>query len=278
MDDELEAIILKALEKEKARRYHSAKELAEDLCRYLEGEPILARRPSSFYVLRKRLRKHRWRVALGAAAVAVSLITLVVALWWRQHDLAIGRRSALVLQGDLQRGDSSQLVGRAEALYERYRELPEVRLVWAQVQFRHEYTRSRAIRFLEDQLQRDPSRWACRALLAEICRATTGHAERAHALQARAEREATDTAEAWYLRSFATLDLPNALRFAEDAVRCEPSHVLAWQRLAHLRLETRDFDGALQGADKLIELGQEPTRWTFFKASSAEFVGEFRLG
>jgi serine/threonine-protein kinase len=45
VDGELETIVLKALEKEQARRYQSAKEMSEDLRRYLEGEPILARRP-----------------------------------------------------------------------------------------------------------------------------------------------------------------------------------------------------------------------------------------
>jgi tetratricopeptide (TPR) repeat protein len=112
-------------------------------------------------------------------------------------------------------------------------------------------------------------------LLAEIYR-ETANLERADELQEQAERDAPDTPEAWYVRSFATLDLERALQCAEQAVKRGPSHLLAWCRLTYLRRQTGDPDGALQGADKLIELGENPELWAMFKGVTQATQGRFR--
>ncbi|MHC4093380.1 MAG: hypothetical protein ACYSVY_24430, partial [Planctomycetota bacterium] len=275
VDDDLETLILKALDREKARRYQSARELAEDLRRYLAGDPILAKRPSNLYVLRKKLRKHRWRVALGAAVAVLVLVGLFAKSRSRQHELARARREAVRCQRVLECEDVAQVLTPAKALYQRYPRLPEAPLVWAQAQYRNEETRESAILFLERGLKHDPSRWARRALLAEIYRAT-GDAGRADALQAQAEHHAPDTAEAWYLRSFATLDLQRALRCVEQAVQRQASHTWAWQRLTHLRLRSGDLDGALRGADKLVKLGESARHWGAFKGRVFARQGGFR--
>ncbi len=73
IDRELEVLLLKALALDPEERYASAGQLAEDLDNYLSGEPLLARRPTVLYVLRKRVRKHR--VAFGVTgAVAAALV------------------------------------------------------------------------------------------------------------------------------------------------------------------------------------------------------------
>ncbi len=78
---ELETIVAKSLDKDRARRYQSAAALGEDLRRFLDGEPILARSDSSLYLLRKGLRRHRVALAIVAAfaiLVAISAVTLAV--------------------------------------------------------------------------------------------------------------------------------------------------------------------------------------------------------
>jgi serine/threonine-protein kinase len=71
---DLETIALKCLNKEPEQRYASARALAEDLGRYIDGEPILGQRPSLVYRLRRRARKHRTLVAVSAVSLASILV------------------------------------------------------------------------------------------------------------------------------------------------------------------------------------------------------------
>jgi eukaryotic-like serine/threonine-protein kinase len=71
---ELETIVLKALQKAPEERYGAAQDLADDLRRFLEDRPILARRPSLREKATKWLRRHR---SVAAAAVAMLILAVV---------------------------------------------------------------------------------------------------------------------------------------------------------------------------------------------------------
>ncbi len=91
---DLETIVLKALEKDRERRFTSAAELAEDIRSFLHHQPIKARPPSLIYNV--RLFAHRHKLAFGAACVAaLSLIlaTIVSLVFWRQAEVARGLES-----------------------------------------------------------------------------------------------------------------------------------------------------------------------------------------
>ncbi len=75
---DIETIVGKALEKERDRRYQSAAELAADIRRFLQNEPIAAQPPSTAYQMRKFARRNK-PVVLGVAAVVVMLLVGVVA-------------------------------------------------------------------------------------------------------------------------------------------------------------------------------------------------------
>ena len=70
---DIETVILKCIEKEPHRRYDSARALADDLQRFLEGEPVRARRGGRLHRAGKRIRRHR---TLAAVIVAAAVFTL----------------------------------------------------------------------------------------------------------------------------------------------------------------------------------------------------------
>jgi len=71
---ELETIVMKCLERDPVRRYESARALAEDLQRFLDGEPIQAKRASWAYVAWTKVRKHK----LAASAIGMAILAAVV--------------------------------------------------------------------------------------------------------------------------------------------------------------------------------------------------------
>jgi tetratricopeptide (TPR) repeat protein len=93
---DVETIALKALEKAPERRYQSAADLARDVERYLAGEPIAARLDSTWYVIGKRLARHRRAVMVAAAFV---LVLVAAGLMWldSRAEAARGNRLAAEL-------------------------------------------------------------------------------------------------------------------------------------------------------------------------------------
>ena len=84
---DLNAIALKALEKDRNRRYGSPAELAADIERHLRHEPVLAHPPSQRYRLARFARRHRFGVAVSAIAT-VSLLTFSIGMALLARELA----------------------------------------------------------------------------------------------------------------------------------------------------------------------------------------------
>ena len=91
---ELDWIVMRALEKDRQRRYPTANALAMDVQRYLGGEPVIAAPPGAAYRLGKFVRRHRGGV-LAASAVAAALVVGAFAFAW-QAKVARGQRDRAV--------------------------------------------------------------------------------------------------------------------------------------------------------------------------------------
>jgi len=104
---DLDWIVMKALEKDRRRRYETANGLAMDLERHLAGEPVVAAPPSASYRLHKFVKRNRTPVAAGGA-VALALVLGVVGFAW-QSAVARGQRDRALLAEEQTRRRANEL-------------------------------------------------------------------------------------------------------------------------------------------------------------------------
>ncbi|HEX3877487.1 MAG TPA: serine/threonine-protein kinase [Bryobacteraceae bacterium] len=104
MRGDLDWITLKALEKDRSRRYASASELAADIGRYLRNEPVLAAPPSALYRARKFSSRHRVPVATICACALALILAAVFSIRQRvraNEEAAVAQAVNDFLQNDL---------------------------------------------------------------------------------------------------------------------------------------------------------------------------------
>jgi eukaryotic-like serine/threonine-protein kinase len=108
----LETIVLKALRKEPAERYGTAQELADDLERFLDHRPILARRPTPAERLRGWSRRHPSIVGVGFVALvllsAASLVSTALVGREQAKTLAEQRKAEAAYQRERQRAEEAE--------------------------------------------------------------------------------------------------------------------------------------------------------------------------
>ena len=116
-------IPLKALEKERSRRYETVNGLVLDLQRYLAGEPVEAAPPSRTYRIGKFVRKHRPWIAAAAAFALVLIAGIAVSTWMavratraEQESRAINDFLQVDVLGQANPSNQSGPGGKADAL------------------------------------------------------------------------------------------------------------------------------------------------------------------
>jgi WD40 repeat protein/serine/threonine protein kinase len=89
--DDLDWIVMKCLEKDRARRYETANGLASDLKRHLNNEPVVARPPSTVYQLQKAIRRNKLAFMAGVAVAASLVLGIGISTW--QAVVATGAKT-----------------------------------------------------------------------------------------------------------------------------------------------------------------------------------------
>ncbi|MBI5693265.1 MAG: tetratricopeptide repeat protein [Verrucomicrobia bacterium] len=106
---DLDWIVMRCLEKDRARRYETANGLAADLTRHLHHEPVSACPPSQWYRLRKLVRRNKLAFAAGAAVAAALVLGMVVSTW----QAVRASRAERTARTEAKRADDEAAVSKA---------------------------------------------------------------------------------------------------------------------------------------------------------------------
>ncbi|MHC4434168.1 MAG: protein kinase domain-containing protein, partial [Planctomycetota bacterium] len=111
---ELEWIPLKAIRKDRCRRYRSAAELADDVQNYLDGNPLIAGPETAVYRVKKFVRRHAGSVATAALIAVIIILGLVVStvMYLRAED---ARQKEATARAQAEQATRKEAAARAEA-------------------------------------------------------------------------------------------------------------------------------------------------------------------
>ena len=145
---ELDWIVMKALEKDRGRRYETANGLAKDVQRYLADEAVQACPPSAAYRLKKTVRRNKASVAAGSAVVAALAVGMGLSTWLYARERQ-ARRDAQAAAGRETRARE-----QAEAAVTRETQLRMRTLADGILRHAHFLAHNRDISAAEEQVRR----------------------------------------------------------------------------------------------------------------------------
>ena len=261
---ELEWIPLKALRKDRTRRYRSVSELADDVQNYLKGRPLIAGPESTAYRLRKFLWRHRVPVGLTSAIVLALMVGLSVLA--SQHIRVKQARNQVTsleeqVETDRQLATAQRLY--AEGSYQaalaqiegsllNEEPEPKTRLLYAQLLLLMARN-AEAEPVLQELTHAEPAiAGPAHCLLAQMY--LVSDPVQAEEQQRQAESKLSKTADAYCLRAV-TAGTPEAmLRWLSQALELDPSHYPSRKARAVVYYEGRTYDRMEQDAEAMIAL------------------------
>jgi tetratricopeptide (TPR) repeat protein len=232
---DLDWIVMKSLEKDRARRYETPNGLAEDVRRHLGHEPVLARGPGTTYRLHKFLHRHRSQ-ALAALAVAVVAGAAVVVLsLWNRDRLQLVEAEGFKHRGLLSQAREQYARADREAALETIKPIlrsrhvgPEAQLLQAGILVDNRRS-DEAVTTLNNLLGEPPEiagaahsllariLWESESLDAEKLKEIEEHRRQAEALL-------PETAEAYFLRAMTAVTIKEQLAALDKALQLDSGH------------------------------------------------------
>jgi Tol biopolymer transport system component/tetratricopeptide (TPR) repeat protein len=232
---DLDWIVMKSLEKDRARRYETASGLAEDIRRHLAHEPVVARGPSTTYRLRKFLRRHCAQAIAALAVVLLAGAAVAVLSLWNRDRLQLAEAEGFRDRGILSQAREQYAKADRDAALETIQPIlhskhvgPEARLLQATILVDNRHP-DQAATILNNLLNKPPEiAGAAHSLLARILWETgSPDAEKLNEIEEhrrQAETLLPDTAEAYFLRAMTGVTVKEQLAALDRALQLDPAH------------------------------------------------------
>ncbi|MCG3132381.1 MAG: Serine/threonine-protein kinase PknD [Phycisphaerae bacterium] len=116
LNEDVCTLVLRCLQKEPERRYQTAGEVARDARRYLAGDPIEARRDSTWYLIRTQLRRHRWAAAFaGTMLLFVFAFAAYAGVQARNHAILAEQEKEARIEAEAARRSAQSAQADAES-------------------------------------------------------------------------------------------------------------------------------------------------------------------
>ncbi len=250
---DLDWIVMKSLEKDRARRYETANGLAEDVRRHLEHEPVLARGPGTTYRLQKFLRRHRVQVLAGLTVAVVAATGVGVLSLWDRDRAQLAEAKGFQHEGILSQACGQHAQGDRRAALETLTPILRSKQVGAQARLLY------AGILVEGRLPDEAA-----AMLTQLLEERPAIAGAAHALLARllwesqspdgekgkeieehrrqAEALLPQTAEAYFLRAMTAITVKEQLASLNQALELDGGHYESHRLRAFLYYASRRYE------------------------------------
>jgi Tol biopolymer transport system component/tetratricopeptide (TPR) repeat protein len=276
---DLDWIVMKSLEKDRARRYETASGLAEDIRRHLESEPVLARGPGTAYRLRKFVRRYRTQV-LGALAfgILIAVTAAVLSIWNRDRRQL---EEAILSQAHQQyaEGNLAAALETVKSILDSRRFGPQARLLSATVLVeRRQAEEAKAL--LNGLLRQEPAiAGAAHVLMVRLLRegksldAETREQIKEH--QRRAEALLPKTAEAYFMQAMGAMTIKEQLALLNEALRLNPDHYGALRLRAFTHYASRQYDRMLEDAFEMTNLRRRDALGHSLRAVALRELGDY---
>ncbi len=250
---DLDWIVMKSLEKDRARRYETASGMAEDIRRHLEHEPVLARGPGVAYRVERFVRRHRSQVVSAFALAVVAGVVVVILSMWNRDRAQLAEAEGFKHRSILSQAREQYAKAERDTALETVKPIldsphagAEAQLLQATILVDNRQSKE-AVTVLDSLLDEKPEiAGAAHSLLARILwESGSPDAQKLEEIEEhrrQAETLLPETAEAYFLRAMTALTVKEQLASLVRALQLDSGHYESRRLRAYTYYASRKYD------------------------------------